>query len=405
MSLFEKDTFYSTSRSSRTRLQIEEPSPFTKGRNIRMGSTGIMVTLSAIGGAMVMLLLVVLVFGVGGGADTQQAGAINSVISANAGASDDVDPAVKALDKVSEAVVSVLTLKKSEKGDEKPAGMGSGVVFKKEGGRALIITNNHVVEEGTSFEILTEAGTKKSARLIGKDRISDLAVLETDASGISQVAEFGDSRKLKRGEPVLTIGNPLGLSTSVTRGIISSPRQTVPVSLSGDGDIDWEMDMIQTDAAINEGNSGGALVDMQGRLIGINTLKIANITVEGMGFAIPIDDAIPILQDLITQQKVKRPLIGVTMQNLQSFKGTEVLKLPSDVKTGVIVLDASGPAKAAGMSSQDVITSIDGRDVGSILELRKYLYKQKKIGDKLEISYYRGGKKQTASIVLGESES
>lgn len=395
MSFFDDDDFYSVKRPSRSwkERDVMKTRPFTGGRSSR-DTRSIVVFTSAFGGAMVMLILVLLVVSLrtdGGNAAIQ----VSSPVTGN--------PIVASAKKMNASVVSVLSLRKNEKGDLQQYGMGSGVVFQKKGNRVFVVTNNHVVEEGDAFEIGMHNGGRKKAELIGSDRISDLAVLEMDASGVDAVAEFGDSNDLKTGESVIAIGSPLGLGTSVTSGIVSSPKQTIPVSTSGDGDVDWEMDMIQTDAAINEGNSGGALVNMAGQIIGINTLKIANLSVEGMGFAIPSNDVVPILKDLIDHQKVRRPLIGVTMQNLQSFQGTDVLKLPTEVKTGVIVLEASGPAKEAGIVSQDVITEIDGKKVSGILQLRKYLYKEKKAGDSLSITFYREGKKQSVNVVLVES--
>lgn len=403
MSLFEKDDFYSAKRPSRAWARRDESPMWTQAnRGWRQVSPRMTIAVSAIGGAIVMLVLMLLIMSIQGGNGKPEpvVTALANIVPTEAGA----DRAVQAIEKMGPSVVSILSSKQTDKGELRQFGMGSGVIFQKENKRALIVTNNHVVEEGTVFEAVLYNGDRKKAKLVGRDRISDLAVLEVASDGIESIAEFGDSLRLKRGETVVTIGNALGLGTSVTRGVVSSPRSTIPVSLTGDGEPDWEMEMIQTDAAINEGNSGGALINLEGQLIGINTLKIANLTVEGMGFAIPIDDVIPILQELIEYQKVKRPLIGVTMQNLQSFRGTEVLNLPADVNTGIIVLEASGPAKAAGIHSQDIIVSIDNHDTRSVLELRKYLYNEKKIGDTMTITFYREGKKQTVSLVLEEAE-
>lgn len=401
MSLFDKDDFYSAKRPIRSLRDPDgmKTKQFTSFRSSRE-SRKLLVMTSALGGAVVMLLIVLIVVSLQAAnpAVTAATGVSGSKQSVNNG-----DQIVHAAQKISSSVVSVLSSKKNDKGELKQHGRGSGVIFEKQGNRMLVVTNNHVIEDGISFEIALNNGELKKAELVGADRISDLAVLEIEADSDAEVAEFGDSSKLRMGETVIAIGSPLGLGTSTTKGIISSPKQTIPVSTGGDGEIDWEMDMIQTDAAINEGNSGGALANMKGQIVGINTLKIANLTVEGMGFAIPSNDVMPILEDLIEHHKVKRPLIGVTMQNLQSFKGTEVLKLPADVKTGIIVLEASGPAKAAGMKSQDVIVEIDGNKVNGILQLRKYLYNEKKAGDTLTVTFYRAGKKETADVVLIES--
>lgn len=160
--------------------------------------------------------------------------------------------------------------------------------------------------------------------------------------------------------------------------------------------------MIQTDAAINHGNSGGALVNLDGKVVGINTLKVADMGVEGLGFAIPINEAKSIIETLIKEHRIKRPYIGVVTQDLQAFKGTEELKLPKDVKQGVLVIDVTGPAKSAGLKSSDVIVELDGKPVDSTLSLRKYMYSAKKVGEKLSITYYRSGKKHTVSVTLEE---
>ncbi|NEN80807.1 S1C family serine protease, partial [Paenibacillus elgii] len=239
---------------------------------------------------------------------------------------------------------------------------------------------------------------------VGRDQITDLAVLEIDGSGIKQIAEFGDSDALKPGETALAVGNPLGLgyAPTVTRGIISWPKRTIPVSLGKDGEFDWEMEVIQTDAAINQGNSGGALVNLDGKVVGINTLKVADMGVEGLGFAIPINQAKSIIETLIKDHKIKRPYIGVVTQDLQSYAGIESLKLPSDVKKGVLVIEAVGPGKDAGLKTSDVIVELDGKPVDGTLALRKYIYGHKKIGEKLAVTYYRGAKKNTVQVTLAE---
>ncbi|WP_238177956.1 S1C family serine protease [Paenibacillus contaminans] len=316
------------------------------------------------------------------------------------------DQVVAAADKVKPAVVSVLSTVKDAKQDKMMGlGLGSGIIFQKTGGKARIATNYHVIDGGTDFEIVLPDGKRKKATVLGKDLYTDLAVLEIDAGDVTSVAEFGNSDLLKAGQTAIAIGNPLGLdfSQTVTTGVISRPKSNIPVSLGQNGELDWEIDVIQTDAAINQGNSGGPLVGLDGKVIGINSLKIATTGVEGLGFAIPINEAKPILEALIQDHKVKRPAMGITLEDLQSYQtGLDVLKLPDDVKTGVIVLDASGPAKEAGLKTSDVIVELDGKPINSALALRKYLYNEKKIGDKLSITYYRAGKKATASLTLGE---
>jgi serine protease Do len=318
------------------------------------------------------------------------------------------DPVVRAAENVLPAVVSIINSRtEAHKGTSEMVGLGSGVIFQKNGSKARIVTNHHVVNNADQLEVVLSNGERKRAAIVGKDAITDLAVLEVDAAGIQQVAEFGDSDLLKPGEPAIAIGNPLGLgfSQSITMGIISSAQRKIPVSFNNDGMLDWEFDAIQTDAAINQGNSGGALVDLNGKVIGINSMKISDTGVEGLGFAIPINQVKVTIESLVEHGTVKRPFIGVTTIGFDPrMKGISVLKVPETVQAGLIVLDAVGPASNAGLATNDVIIELDGHPVGSTLDLRKYLYTEKKIGEKLKVTFYRGDKKMTVTLTLAESK-
>lgn len=202
------------------------------------------------------------------------------------------------------------------------------------------------MQGATELEVTLSNGKKISAELIGADIWTDLAVVEVDSSEITKVAEFGNSDTLKAGEPVIAIGNPLGLtfSGSVTQGIVSGLARTIPVDINEDGTPDWQSEVIQTDAAINPGNSGGALVNIEGQLIGINSMKIAESAVEGIGLAIPINSAIPIIEDLEKHGEVQRPYMGVELQSVSDIPGyyqQEALKLPEDITKGVAIKDVS----------------------------------------------------------------
>ncbi|NMO94229.1 S1C family serine protease [Paenibacillus lemnae] len=286
--------------------------------------------------------------------------------------------------------------------------LGSGVIFKKIENKAYVVTNNHVVEGADKLEVVTVNGEKKPAVLIGTDKVSDLAVLSIDSKGIGEVAELGDSSKLRLGETVIAIGNPLGLGDSLTSGIISYTNRIIPVSLNQDGVYDWETEVIQTDAAINEGNSGGALVDLNGRVIGINTMKIAETGVEGLGFAIPMNEATEIVKEIMLTGKVARSYLGVYTVDLGnpyaplSKQDLKDLKLPTTVKDGVVVLDSLGPAKKAGLQLNDVITKFNGKPITTTLELRKFLYRETKIGDSLNVTFFREGKEQSLKVKLEE---
>lgn len=318
----------------------------------------------------------------------------------------------KAVDKAADAVVGISNLQASnfwEDTSAQEAGTGSGVIYKKSGDKAYIVTNNHVVAGASELEVTLADGKKISAKLVGADVWTDLAVVEISAKEISKIAEFGNSDTLKAGEPVIAIGNPLGVtfSGSVTQGIVSGLERTIPVDINEDGVTDWQSEVIQTDAAINPGNSGGALINIAGQLIGINSMKISEASVEGIGLAIPINSAEPIIQDLEKYGEVKRPYMGVELQSVSDIPGyyqQEALKLPEKVTDGVAIKDVSpnSPASKAGLKELDVIVELDGKKVSDLIDLRKHLYTEKKIGDKLKMKYYREGKLKTAELTLSE---
>ncbi len=327
----------------------------------------------------------------------------------------DVHTAVtKAVDEVSDTVVGVVNIQEVgfwNQSQTSEAGTGSGVIYKKEGGNAFIVTNHHVVEKASELEVVLSDGTRVPAELVGSDELTDLAVLTIDASKVKKVAEFGNSDQVKAGEPVLAIGNPLGLqfAGSVTQGIISGIERTVPIDLNQDGVADWQTEVLQTDAAINPGNSGGALVNLDGKVIGINSMKIAQSAVEGIGLAIPINDAIPIISSLEKYGEVKRPYMGVSLQSLgdiPSYYWTEALHLPEDVQEGVVIMEVepASPAARAGLKEKDVIVELAGEKVTNLLDLRKQLYSHK-VGDTIKVKYYRNGKLESTTIKLSEQSS
>ncbi|MGP7818849.1 S1C family serine protease [Niallia sp. 01092] len=320
----------------------------------------------------------------------------------------------KAVDKAADAVVAISNLQSANFWKDtaaQEAGTGSGVIYKKSGDKAYIVTNNHVVEGATELEVTLAEGKKIGAKLVGSDVWTDLAVVEVNGKEISKIAEFGNSDTLKTGEPVIAIGNPLGMtfSGSVTQGIVSGLERTIPVDINEDGVTDWQSEVIQTDAAINPGNSGGALVNIAGQLIGINSMKIAESAVEGIGLAIPINAAEPIINDLERHGEVKRPYMGVELQSVSDIPGyyqREALKLPEGVTAGVAIKGVSpnSPAQKAGLKELDVIVQLDGEKMPDLIELRKHLYTKKKIGDTLQIKFYRNGKLQTTEVKLSEDK-
>lgn len=426
MSLF-NDDFFSTKVSRRARAGRRIS--FTFPRKVRSGkwSTIRIALVSSITGAVAATMLFWLLFGATGDGRALQAGA---------SASETVDISerfIQASAMVRPAVVSVINEQMfpfgiggdtESNGSLQEASVGSGFIVEKRNGKAYIVTNNHVISNAVKVQVVMFDGEKREARVVGQDQITDLAVLEIDAKGVDTLAAIGDSSKLRAAEFVMAIGNPLGLHDSLSYGIVSRTLQVMPVSLNQDGIYDWEQEVIQINASINKGNSGGPLIDLNGKVVGINSMKISEYGVEGIAFAIPINNAMPIVNDIIEQGYFARPYLGVSTIDLEQYWGQiaaggydpdependaeeesePLLELPDEVYRGVIVLEASGPAKKAGLQFNDVIVTLDRQSVGSTMELRKYLYGKTEVGDEIEIGYYRDGKLQTVKAKLSVKE-
>ena len=281
--------------------------------------------------------------------------------------------ASKAFKKIKGAVVSVEAYSNSSSdsdtledlfGDssssETSTSEGSGVIYKKDGNTAFVVTNNHVISGANKVEVLLSSGKKVKASVVGHDSVSDLAVLKIDASNVKQVATFGNSDNISVGETVLAIGSPLGseYATSLTQGIISAKKRTIDVTDSN-GTSTGQATVIQTDAAINPGNSGGPLINLAGQVIGINSMKLsstgssissASTSVEGMGFAIPSNEVVSIINQLVQNGKVVRPALGISLVDLDYVSEADrskTLNLPSKVTSGVVVMkvNSSSPLK------------------------------------------------------------
>lgn len=342
--------------------------------------------------------------------------------------------ATKAFNSVKGAMVSVINLQKensssgtlgelfgqssssssSSKSELEEASEGSGVVYKKNGNTAYIVTNNHVVSGSSALRVVTSSGKQLQAKVVGKDSVTDLAVLKVNGSSLKTVASFGNSDNIKVGETALAIGSPLGsqYATSLTQGIISAKKRTIETTNSA-GTQTGNATVIQTDAAINPGNSGGALINVGGQVIGITSSKIASDTegtsVEGMGFAIPSNEVVNIINQLVKKGKVVRPALGITyvdLSNVSSSQQKSILKLPSSVTNGVVVMSATSgsPAKKAGLTKYDVITELGGHEISDQSTLRDLLYKYK-LNDTVSMTYYHNGKKKTTSVKLTETSS
>ncbi|MEK4061652.1 MULTISPECIES: S1C family serine protease [Paenibacillus] len=413
MGLFDDD-FYST-KVPRREGREQEPSKVLTSRNwsARKSRRSLATWQVSVISSVISAVVAVLLFSLATGQLTQEKAEQPKVIEkVTASSGDPFERIVQAAALVRPAVVSIINHKEDNKElnilDE--SALGSGVIYKKDDNKAFIITNNHVIEDFGKLEVVMVNGETRKATLVGTDKVSDIAVLSIDAKGITTVAQIGDSSKLRFGETVIAIGNPLGLGDSLTSGIVSYTERTIPVSLNQDGVYDWEQEVIQTDAAINEGNSGGALVDLDGKVIGINTMKISDTGVEGLGFAIPANHVMETAGELEANGKIARSYLGVYSVDLNNpyvplaEDQRKELNLPTTVKDGVVVLDAVGPAKDAGLQFNDVITKFDNEPITSTLSLRKYLYDHTKIGDDLKITYYRNGEVKQVTVKLLEKQ-
>ncbi|MCI1921564.1 MAG: trypsin-like peptidase domain-containing protein [Liquorilactobacillus nagelii] len=335
----------------------------------------------------------------------------------------------KAFNKIKNAVVSVEAYSESSSsssleglfGSDSSSGTteseseGSGVIYKKTGNTAFVVTNNHVISGADKVEILLNSGKKLKATVVGHDSITDLAVLKINAQYVKQVASFGNSNNIQVGQTALAIGSPLGstYATSLTQGIISAKKRTIDTTDSS-GMTTGQTTVIQTDAAINPGNSGGPLINLEGQVVGINSMKLASTasssstssstSVEGMGFAIPSNEVVKIINELVKNGKISRPALGISLVDLSYISSSDqksVLKLPTSVTGGVVVLkvSSSSPAKNAGLEKYDVITSLGGKKVKGLASLREALYEHK-VGDTVQIQYYHDGSLKTANVKL-----
>lgn len=331
----------------------------------------------------------------------------------------------QAVNKVKDAVVSIITYSSSssrqssvfnadetnsDSDNQQIASEGSGVIYKKDDKDAYLVTNTHVINGASKVDIRLADGTKVPGEIVGSDTFSDIAVVKISSEKVTTVAEFGDSSQLSVGETAIAIGSPLGseYANTVTQGIISSLNRNVSLK-SEDGQA-ISTKAIQTDTAINPGNSGGPLVNIQGQVIGITSSKIASnggTSVEGLGFAIPSNDAQNIIKQLESDGKVTRPALGIQMVNLSNVGASDLRKLniPSELTSGVVVRSVQNNMPANGhLQKYDVITKVDDKEIASSTDLQHALYNHA-IGDTIKVTYYRNGKEETTSIKLDKNSS
>lgn len=309
------------------------------------------------------------------------------------------------VDKVYQSTVVITAYK-----DGKQISTGTGFIYKKSGKLAYIMTNNHVIDGANSVKVeFNDSDKKLDGKIVGGDKYADIAVLTIDDNDY-QVVEIGDTESLKLGDTIFTVGTPMGVNYkgTVTKGILSGKDRMVDVSVSTSTAADYYMKVMQIDAAVNPGNSGGPLCDVSGKVIGVISLKIVEDTVEGMGFAIPIEDALNYASLIEKGGEITRPYLGISMVGLSDeyYLWQNRIIIPEGVDNGVAVVsvESGSPADKAGLKKGDIIVKIGDEDTGSIAEFRYELYKYK-VGDKATVTFYRNGKLETATITLSKNAS
>lgn len=317
----------------------------------------------------------------------------------------------EAVDKIYDSVVTVSTFKNATS-----YASGTGFVFKNSGDIAYILTNAHVIKNADEVFVTFTNGTNEKAEIIGSNTMADIAVLSVSSDKVISYAEIGSSEKSKIGDTVFAVGAPVNsaYSWTVTRGILSGKDRLVEVSSS---DVtsrslyndSYMMNVIQTDAAINSGNSGGPLANGNGEVIGITSLKLVSSGVEGMGFAIPIETAIKYADKIINKEEIITPYIGISMLNINEayyYREFRSIVEESKLEKGVVIasVEDGSPAAKAGLKQGDIITKIDGDDSKSIAYLRYVLYKHE-VGDKIKITYLRNNKETSVTVTLSKNKS
>ncbi len=304
----------------------------------------------------------------------------------------------EAVAKVYDAVVVVSTYS-----DDTYVASGTGFVFRHDGDTYYLLTNYHVIEDGNHVTVTFTDGSIVETEIIGFDEYQDIAVLAIESNEEYTVAEIGNNDETRIGDTTFAVGAPLdsAYSWTVTRGIISGKDRMVEVEIDNGNYI---MRTLQTDAAINSGNSGGPLCNANGEVIGITSLKLVNDGIEGMGFAIPIEDAIDKAEDIINGEVTDYPYLGVSMLDFADAYFSQYYSLirQSNLDGGVIVTDVveDSPAANGGIRANDIITAMDGEEVPSVAYLRYYLY-QHNVGDTVTFTVYRNGDTRDIEVTLG----
>jgi serine protease Do len=302
-----------------------------------------------------------------------------------------------AIEQANEHVVSI-----SNYQNGRLVGTGSGVIYDVKDGHAYVVTNYHVIEKANRIEIKTASGyTVDVNRIVGSDEMTDLAVLTIPQGNINDHIEISDSQALKKGEFVIAIGNPLGLEETSTLGIISSLNRLISIDSDKDGRYDWYANVIQTDAAINPGNSGGALINLAGKLVGINSMKIADAEVEGIGFSIPSNQVMKIIADLESHGKVRRPFLGIQYITINSMSRLQKIQYGISLDYGLYLADVnpSSSADKQGLKAGDLILEVNEQKIYNDLDFMQIIY-HAEIGEMVDMKILRNGKELTITFQL-----
>ena len=371
----------------------------TKGSSVtgkQIGTLCLGIIGGVIGGVLSTLVVMDVVKDDTTGSDTNTNTLTNSTVTSYNFATVE-NPVVAISRQVGPSVVGIRVTYTAQSffGSTQAQGEGSGIIYSQDG---YIITNYHVVEEAMTnssakVSVILSTGDMIDAKIVGGDSITDIAVIKVEKTGLT-AAEFGDSEAIEVGELAVAIGNPLGqeFAGSVTVGYISALNRTITSSGT-------TYNLIQTDAAINSGNSGGPLVSSAGKVIGINTAKISATGVEGMGFSIPINEALPIVEELITNKKIARPYIGIAGVSIDATDAKRY-----NLVEGVYVqsVEIKSPAELGGLRQGDVIVEVNGTKVLSVSEIN-VIKNKLKIGDKITVKIYRDKEYKELTITLAES--
>ncbi len=311
-----------------------------------------------------------------------------------------------AVEKIYDSVVVVKTYK-----DGKVYSSGTGFVYKTEKDTAYILTNHHVIESGDKIKVIFTNEKEEDVKVVGSDEYADVALLAIDKDKVVSVAKIGSSADIRVGDTAFAVGAPLdtAYSWTVTRGIVSGKDRMVEVSVNNSNAADWVMSVLQTDAAINSGNSGGPLANSNGEVIGITSLKLVSSGIEGMGFAIPIETAVEYAERFISGEEMTQPYLGASMLNLneaQYYRDFSKYLKNTDLENGVLLaeIEKNSAADKAGLKTGDIIVGLDDYKIENFAYLRYYLY-QYNAGDEVTVKFYRDGNLKNAKVKLAAKEN